>query len=61
MTRAKVRLSEATIRGLLQGGTVTIRVAGVAEVEVSRGEAPAPGSVWGKDILSLLRRLCSLE
>jgi len=38
MTKARVQVSEVTIQRLLQGHTVTIRIAGVAEVEISKGQ-----------------------
>jgi hypothetical protein len=68
MTRARVRLSEETLQRLLRGHTIRIRIAGVAEVEVSKEQ---PRASWSQDIfnifearggfLSLFKRLCSLE
>lgn len=42
MTKAQVRLSETTIRKVVSGETVTIRIAEVAELTISL--APLPGS-----------------
>lgn len=68
MTKARVQLSRATIQRLLRGHTVHIRIAGVAEVEVSK-ERPQTSWPWDifnifgerKGFLSLFKRLCSLE
>ena len=67
MTKARVQLSRATNQRLLRGHTVHIRIAGVAEVEVSKERLRTSWqdifNIFGerKGFLSLFERLCSLE